>query len=357
MVLFACNREGKKESTLPSTNPVKEDSLAAANKPDRQEQEVKNYESAQSAPEKIVYADPVSLECMPKRFQDPNCGTGFEPGTFGKKTYVYESPKPGARKTDSLAFATSVNILAEYPEHYLVCTPKAKSGYVKKTDLYLYNQYAAGAPGVSYYYLIGLTKIGNVEVRECASSALKIVKIDDKKKVLETYTDSIKGEDFHLGEIYNSTLKNVTTFFHLSYSCFDEIGVFYDHFIVDNGKLMKLLVEGGTGDGGYSDFSNVYIPIRLTNGKKVVLARNGSLTVDSETGKVETYPYPANSGIPIEDLIVVEDVSVEALFDEDTGKSKYNKDGTAANVRTVLKVVYYRWNGKALRKVKTIGPG
>ena len=97
------------------------------------------------------------LGCMVTPFVHGYDPQQFSPGTFNKTTYVYESLNPGATVIDTLKFNTPVNILKEYPNFYLICTPKAKAGYLKKTDLYLNKMFSSQDNGI-YYYLVGVTK-------------------------------------------------------------------------------------------------------------------------------------------------------------------------------------------------------
>lgn len=301
-------------------------------------------------------ADPSKMECIPTQYTY-GYNNNFDPGTFGKTTYVYNSIKPAARVIDTLPFNVSVNILKEYPDLFLVCTPKAKSGYVKKTDIYFHSVFWGYKRCT---YLFGIDKYPKPKDNQagdftaCDASGLKVIKLSPTKKVLDVYHDSIQGAHYELKLIYNSALKNADAVFYLNYHCYSEIGITADHFIVDNGtKLSRLLIAGGEGDGGSSGQSTVYLPVNLINSKKIVLAKNGIISVDDNTAKVELYPYPANCGIPINELIVVEDTSTETVDDE-SGQPTYDSDGTLAKKITINQTTYYRWDGNTLRTIKII---
>jgi hypothetical protein len=299
-----------------------------------------------------VQIDPSKIECIPTSYRYGHTGTNFSPGTLNKTTYVYNSTKANAIIIDTLPFNSPVNILTEYPEFFLVCSPKAKSGYIKKTELYLHSLFWGYK---SCTYLFGISKYGTNDNTDCNRSTLKVVKVNDKNKIVYFYNDSIMGKNYKIKLIHNSALKNSEAVFYLSYHCYSEIGVVADHFIVDNGnELSRLILTSGSGDGGSSDISTVYLPVRLTNGKKIVLAKNGVLSVDETTAKVETYPYPTNCGIPIEELIVVENKSVEDQWNEEKGEKVYNKDGTEALDISNIETIYYQWTGKIIKRVKNI---
>nr|WP_294858404.1 SH3 domain-containing protein [uncultured Fluviicola sp.] len=317
--------------------------------------EVNNTDSLVTKPNetKSVEFDPSKMECVPTAYRYGDSWSNFAPGTFGKKTYLYGSMEPKAKIIDTLKFNTAVNILAEYPDFFLICSPKGKSGYVKKSDLFIHAIFS----GLDYStYLFGITKYGTSDGTSCANSTLKIVKVNDNKEIVDTYRDSILGKDYNVEIIHNSALKNSDALFYISYSCYNEIGVTGDHFIVDNGKkLSRLILAIGSGDGGYSDLCTVYLPVTLTNGKKVVLAKNGIISVDETTGKPEFYEYPVNCGIPIEQLVIVENKTIEPIEKDEEGvKQQYNADGTEATKIGFLEVIYYQWTGTRLRKIKTV---
>jgi hypothetical protein len=304
----------------------------------------------------IVKADSSKIECVPTQYTW-GYNDNFDPGTFDKTTFVYNSIKADAKIIDNLPFNSSVNILKEYPEFFMVCTPKAKSGFIKKTDLYFHSVFWGYK---SCTYLFGIdkypkqrnTNTGSFPM--CDASGLKVLKLSPSKKILDVFRDSIQGTHYELKLIFNSALKNADAVFHLHYDCYNEIGITTDHFIVDNGKkLSRLLITGGAGDGGESSESLTYLPVKLTNSNKIVLAKNGIISVNEQTAKVEIYPYPEDCGVPINELVIVVDKSTELVAD-DSGDQKHNRDGTVTQKTSVTKTTYYRWDGNTLQEVKFI---
>jgi hypothetical protein len=334
LLIFSCDSNIKKES--PKSAAQKAKFLA---------QQIKEL------PKDTIDVDPSKIECIPTAYSY-GYNDNFSPGTFGKITYVYNSTKSSATVIDRLPFNCPVNILKEYPDFFLVCTPKARSGYIKKTDLYFHSVFWGLK---SCTYLFGISKypeINSGDFATCKNSVLKVVKLNESKQIVDVYKDSIAGVHYDVKLIYNSALKNAEAIFYLNYSCYNELGYSRVHFIVDNGKkLSQLIVTGNSGDGGFSETSTVYMPITLMNGKKILLAKNGSFTVDETKAKVELYPYPTDCGIPINELIVVVDESIEPV---EEGEPEYNSDGTMAEKITARGTTYYQWNGNSLRKIKTI---
>lgn len=286
-----------------------------------------------------------TIECMPTTFRYGDSWSTFSPGTFEETTFLYNSMTSNAKIVDTLEFNSPVNILAEYPDFFLVCNQKGKSNYIKKTDLYFHSIFWGLK---SNTYLFGISKYGTNDNISCMSSKLKVVKINDKKEIVTKYNDSILGKDYEIKLLHNSALKNVEALFYLSYHCYSGIGLEVDHFIVDNGKgLSRLVLASGSGDGGYSDISTVYLPVTLTNGKKIVLAKNGVLSIDETTAKAEIFTYPTDLKVPINELVVVQDKSLEML-------DGYNDDGTMAEDITNIVTTFYQWNGMGIHKIKTV---
>jgi len=339
-IIFGCNRSTK-------TNTV------AASKANRK---IAIGQNKSSVPNDTTVIDPNTLGCLVTPYKHGYDNSEFAPGTFNKINYVYDSPKSGAKIIDTLSFNTSVNILKEYPEYYLVCTPKAKSGYIKKTDVYL-NKMFGSVDMAFYYYLTGITKYPkSADLEEnsetCENGALKIIKIGDKSnKILDTYTDSVAGGNYDIKSINQIGLQNAKSIFHITCSCMHDIETDWDLFVVDNGKKLSRLIEiNGSGDGGDGEGADIYLPITLVNGKKIVLAKDGELTLDFTTAKPEIYPYPADCGIPVNQLVVVE---YWTESEPEDGQPQYASDGTAISTKTITSTSYYKWDGSKLKEVKT----
>ena len=283
--------------------------------------------------------------CEPIAYQYGDHWTNFSPGTFNATTLVYESTELNAKIIDTLPFNTSVNILAEYPDYFLVCTQNRESGYVNKKEIYLQSIFWGLKMRT---YLFGISAYGTNDETSCDNSKLQVIKINDKKEILNVYQDSIYGKDYSINQIHNSALKNSEALFHLSYHCYSGIGVEVNNFIVDNGEqLSRLVLTSGSGDGGIFDQSIVYLPLTLTNGKKIILAKNGVLSINQITAEPEIFPYPKDLKIPIEELIVVQDISEEYI-------GGYKTDGTMARDIVTHATTFYQWNGTTLLKIKTL---
>lgn len=308
--------------------------------------------------------DPSKIECVPEQYYFyRETASGYNmyltPGAFKEKTYLYSSLNSNKKIIDTLRIGTEVNILKDYEDYFLICSSTGKTGYVKKEDLYMYSSlldlgYDNDKTNFGRY-LIGIQKYKKIENKEYNENLLKIIKLNSEKQITETFIDSIPVSYSPVRELHYCALKNAKSIFYLKYSYYDEIGVVFDHFIVDNGKkLSRLIVTSGSGDGGYGDESTVYLPVRLTNGKKIVLAKNGILSVNEINGKPETFPYPTDSGIPIDELVIVENSSYGLVEDDKGNEIEYNEDGTMALQIDIVETIYYRWNGTSLQKVKTI---
>ena len=203
--------------------------------------------------------DPNTLGCLVTHYSYGNDPEHFSPGTFNKTTYVYNSTKPNAKIIDTLPFNTSVNILKAYSGFYLVCTPKAKSGYIKKTDLYSNKMLGSSLESEDYNYLIGITKYAK-EADTYEGSILKFIKINYKSnEILDSYVDSVYGGSYEIKQVYSVALKNVEAVFHITHNYFHDIETDADLFVIDDGKkISRLIYEEGSGDGGDGQGSNIY---------------------------------------------------------------------------------------------------
>ncbi len=267
----------------------------------------------------------------------------YRPGTFSRKNYIYDSADSTTNIIDTLNLGEPLNILKEYKDFYLVCTPKSRAGFIKKTDVFLYYFYK-NTPSLKYYCgIINHKPFERLRDVSYCQSTFQIIKTNPKGEIMEVFIDTNIHRKYRMTEIYYSSLKNVDILFHLSYY---YLYAEEDKFIIDNGKIMNLISGGGFGDGGYYDEQKVYLPIKLESGK-VVLVHNGKLKIDTYTLKANTFPYSKEIGIPIEDLIVVE--YTDAHLTEG-----FNEDGSYAIEIHFQETIHYQWDGKELHKRNTI---
>jgi hypothetical protein len=113
------------------------------------------------------------MECLPigyspwwiKSFMDER-----ETGIFSEFACVYESQDSASKIIDTLKFMSRVNILGESEEFFLVCTPSAKPGFIKKSDVYLHVSRSSGG---QFTYFAGPVKY---ETRESNMVILKLSK-------------------------------------------------------------------------------------------------------------------------------------------------------------------------------------
>jgi hypothetical protein len=291
----------------------------------------------------------VNFPCIPKAYRYGKGWSLFAPGTFNATTFVYNSTAKDALVIDTLPFRTPVNILADYPGHFLICSPEGKQGFVKTTDLYLHEVFWGLK---SCTYLLGITEYGTDDPMQCGRSKLRVMKVNRHDSILDVYTDSIRGKFYSVELIYNNALKKSEAVLRISYDCYSGQGVDVNHFLIDNGKIGRLTLQTNTGDGGSADISRAYLPVRLDNSKKVVLAQDGVLSVNRETAEVKLYPYPSTTDVPIDELVVVERYSTETMEDEHSGRLQLDADGRAKQNIFDKSITFYRWDGNRLVKVE-----
>ena len=126
-------------------------------------------------------------------------------------------------------------------------------------------------------------------------------------------------------------------------------------FIADVSGELKLLTQSGAyhddGSAG-SDVSSVYLPVTLSK-NRTLLALDGdpSTIYNAYEGRFTNYKVPADIKVPLAQLMVYEQTTVEGLYDKE-GNAVQNSDGSykEKSETTVLKL--YRWNGTELQLVK-----
>lgn len=138
-------------------------------------------------------------------------------------------------------------------------------------------------------------------------------------------------------------------------------GTYVNVFVGNCGDSLTVIESSfSSGEEGWYDSKVVYLPFRFENGK-VLLVDNGDVKniFNQQTGELNVFPYPADCGIPIEELIVIvnesgeEDVTetAEKVSEQETVETE-----TAIDKEPILKiqrsVEYFRWNGYHPVKVK-----
>jgi hypothetical protein len=290
-----------------------------------------------------------NIVCFPPSPQD-----GVAPfGTFSDVTFLFDSSDSTGKIIDTLLFNTPVNILKRFDNFLAVCTPEGKVGYIRNGDIY--NTVFYGYGRKLSHYLVGLSKYGiNEYWGSCIDkSHFKIVRINGEGKKEATYVDTLFCQNYEVKKLMYVALKNVHDSFHVSYSYYSEIGNGINQFIVDTGSITNLISVSSSGDGGVSNIAKVYLPVYMGGSKKVLLARDGVLSVDSNTGNVDTYPYPSNLKIPIEELIVVVQEEVEMVWNAEAGEQAYNADGSFVYDVYPSTPTFYRWDGSTLKEVRS----
>ena len=276
-------------------------------------------------------------------------------GTFSKTSYVYFTPDTNSKQIDILDFHSPLTILLDTSDFFKIYTEHSKIGFIKKSDVYIYSFYDFH-DGAYFEFLVGLSKY-----RDLWNSHLKIVKTDcnpnSKKKILlDSYLDTSSSSQIGISQVFNTALKNVNLLLKIStersWSC---PGVHNEKFIIHcNNKISDLIESSSTGESGYYDYTKIYLPVKLVNGK-ILLAENGVLSVDEATGLMRTYKYSQNIGIPIDELVVAYQEEAETFESEDPKADRvYNPDGTLKVKINSKSTILYRWNGTKLIKVKTI---
>jgi hypothetical protein len=333
LLLQSCS-DSKKESHV--FEDIKTDSLA-------------EYSFKRDSIEHIIelakQADYSNFQCFPPDTKDfiYNLEGGY--GTFNEVNYLYSAPDSASTIIDTLAFLTPVNLLKTLPGYYAVCTPKAKTGFLAWGSIFQHvflGKYDDG----QIVYLAGTvnTRPDYRPQGECSEGDFQVVKINRAGKILDQFIEKDICWSLEAKQVYSTALKNVHLIFTLSYHYYSEQGNNRVKVFIDNGSIRKLIEGWGGGDGGFAFETNIYLPVYL-NGKKIVLAKNGELTVDPMTGDAEIFPYPKNLRVPIEELIIVQ------KRDLDSSSEELNEDGSYKTLITNIETEYYQWDGISLKRI------
>ena len=158
---------------------------------------------------------------------------------------------------------------------------------------------------------------------------------------IEDINTALKGEP-----------KIVKIYWHHGESCPESDG---NVFIAkSDNKLIELIQGFGTGEYGYEEYTKVYFPVKLNNGKTLLIENADVHNMFNEYNQTfNTFDYPSDCGIPIEELIVASEHEAQA---KDDGQGNYVEDKNGNPIMETLykKVRYYHWDGKNIKLAKEI---
>lgn len=306
-----------------------------------------------------------------------NNGTSSYRSTFERPTLVYCNPILTATVTDTLSPFTRFTILKQGTDPssgtdwlQIAWQPsgraesqQADTGYIQKENISL-GFVSGNTPSGMLDFILGaspeqdtfnfgpkfrLTSILHKEEKQ-GMDASSIHHLDLDIGPVNYYNQ------YHLSAVYNHALKNMPNllrlYWHHGESCPESEG---SVFMISNKGKPELLTEAsGTGEGGWYDYTRVYIPLMFDK-DKILLVENGDRETMFNTwnATLNTIPYPKNCGIPITELVIVIEEEAQARTDKD-GNYLLHKDGTEI-METLHKAIrYFQWDGQKLKQVKKI---
>lgn len=116
----------------------------------------------------------------------------------------------------------------------------------------------------------------------------------------------------------------------------------------NNGKIIPLPESWVTGRYGHYKYQKIYIPTKNVKGETILFDNNNMSNIDNP--ELYTLAYPKDCGIPINQLIVKEEIEQEAntedegIFMEDNERSL-----TLRTTRHIFS--YYKWTGSSVEFV------
>ncbi|MFM9986737.1 MAG: hypothetical protein ACKVOK_15970 [Flavobacteriales bacterium] len=287
--------------------------------------------------------------------------------TYSEKTLLYCSPDENSEVIDTIGFnyqlvttdliqrykqdtifstevatgkKTAVNVFLNETGTWLLTSIDKKTGYIKKNDL---ANYVSTNPN----FLAGF--VGKNPDRQ-----IELRSFDDSRPhaVLSIY---LCKQFFHEFEIQNqyfnglNTPGSVVRFTTFTQSCPSAT---YNEFIVfDKGKFTFITADMASGEGNQYDAETVYFPLQFSNGKVLLVAHGDWEHIfNYDNATLNTFDYPKNIGVPIENLIVITKEHTEEVLD--ANGEPIMEDEYDYKVKVVKsKPKYYRWDGKSLVKV------
>ncbi len=289
---------------------------------------------------------------------------GYENATLNpvsalKKTKLYSKADTNSKHT-ALMPATTLYIQemgeAQGCYWYYVNTDANIKGYVKYEDVIPFRAYNFATN--SEYYIWK-----DIEGDHWADPTFVIKAKKDNPSQNDTLVITDMPYYLRVTDIYYKlALKNINKLIDLEFYNAQCPGTSINVFVGDCGDSLTVIESSfSSGEQTWYDSRIVYLPFKFDNGK-ILLVANADVTniFNHQTAELNVFPYPADCGISIEELIVIvnESGEEEEIIEntEEASEHETHDVEPAIDKEPVLKVQrsveYYRWDGYKAVKVK-----
>lgn len=239
---------------------------------------------------------------------------------------------------------------------YKVAIEDGTQGFLREQDFVKYSFYGQSH---TYYYFVNSPK-----AKDKSYPYYKVIKKKYKARnqVLTEKQRHQKWTDtFELGMYWSYlrakakyqkiALKGVQKLFHLEFFNAQCPGTTETVLLVDVKDSLSIIASSfSQGEAGWSEYRVVYLPVKFGN-DKVLLVANGDVEniFNTQTAELNTFDYPKDIGIPIEELVVIVEENYEPIEADRQDEDSYKDPETK---RTLYKEEYYRWADNKLVKIK-----
>ncbi|MEL6864166.1 MAG: hypothetical protein AAFP19_07100 [Bacteroidota bacterium] len=264
--------------------------------------------------------------------------------TFEAQNLIYCSPKENAEVLDSLPFNTKLTAYESIrfnssSERWLKISHKNSVAYIKATVAWD-NIWESGNA------LIVTTEDGQISLRTYPK--------DQPHVLRQTYAFPFMALERKVDVlIYNGLEATGQVIRYHGFSQYQGINQVIN--VSPEGEIAEIISAQFENDWEYSHQEVFYYPMTFGNGTTLLVHQADYENIfDTHTASLRTFPYPADIGIPINQLIIKEVADSAAQVDEQG--NTITDDGTADGmpIQETTKSIrtYYRWNGKKCIKIK-----
>lgn len=245
---------------------------------------------------------------------------------------VWQDNRPFKHYLTPLRTATNQGI-----KWYKVSVEGEVEGFIREQDFVKYSFYGANE---SYYYVVN----NPIKNSNPYYQIIRRNKIGTDTFELGMYWSYMRSKE----KYSHTTLSGVTKLLQFEFFNAQCPGTNEEVLIADVGdSLTKIASSFGQGEAGWSEHRTVYIPVKLGD-DKVLLVANGDVENIFNTYRVKlnTFNYPKDIGVPIEELVVI----VKETYEPD--ETANQDEETYITKRTAYKEEFYHWKNNRLIKIK-----
>lgn len=287
-----------------------------------------------------VFVEQASLHCSPNSSSDILDTLPFNASVFATDRIRISEMDTLYSTEVATGKRTAIDIFANEKEVWILVEYQGKSGYLINTDLAAYYQYYPN-------FLAGFIGKGNE-----TQMVLRSFDEAEPNNIIQSYSCQMYFSAFEVRNQLYKGLDNpgdIVCYSTYTQSCPSTL---YNEYIsLHNGQFRFITSDISSGESNLYEIETTYFPLKFGNGT-ILLVANGDAEhiFNFQSATLNTYNYPPQIGIPIEQLVVKTGEYSEQILDNN-GEPMMDENENYKVKIVKGQPMYYQWDGQNLVKV------